>query len=68
MPTGTVKWFDARKGYGFIVPDDGTAEMFVHMNAVQRAGLDALTEGQRVEYQLVREKRRSAAVNLRIIE
>ena len=50
MPTGTVKWFNATKGYGFIAPDDGTEDIFVHVSAVERAGLGMLREGQRVSF------------------
>ena len=53
MATGTVKWFNATKGFGFIQPDDGSKDAFVHISAVQRAGLDTLREGQKVEYELV---------------
>ncbi len=53
MPTGTVKWFDATKGYGFISPDDGGKDAFVHITEVQRSGLDGLNEGQKVTYELV---------------
>lgn len=53
MPTGTVKWFDTVKGYGFIHPDDGSKDAFVHISAVQRAGLTSLSEGQKVSYELV---------------
>jgi len=53
MPTGTVKWFNATKGYGFIVPDDGGKDAFVHITAVERAGLKELREGQKLEYELV---------------
>jgi cold shock protein len=48
MPTGTVKWFDATKGYGFIQPKDGSPDVFVHVSAVERAGMDTLQEGQKV--------------------
>jgi CspA family cold shock protein len=68
MPTGTVKWFNTTKGFGFIAPDDGGKDAFVHITAVQRAGLQSLEEGQRVEFELVsgRDNRQSAD-NIRII-
>ena len=52
MPTGTVKWFNAAKGYGFIEPEDGSNDAFVHISAVERAGLATLTEGQRLSFEL----------------
>ncbi|MCH7631168.1 MAG: cold-shock protein [Proteobacteria bacterium] len=52
MATGTVKWFNGRKGYGFIVPDEGDSDVFVHITAVQEAGLETLEEGQKVEFEL----------------
>jgi CspA family cold shock protein len=52
MARGTVKWFNPAKGYGFIIPEDGNKDVFVHISAVQRAGLASLTEGQRIEYEL----------------
>ena len=52
MTTGTVKWFNATKGYGFIQPDDGSKDAFVHISAVERAGLKSLREGQKVNYEL----------------
>ncbi|HEY2177515.1 MAG TPA: cold-shock protein [Caulobacteraceae bacterium] len=55
MPTGTVKWFNGQKGYGFIQPDAGGADVFVHVSAVERAGLDALREGQKITYELERD-------------
>jgi CspA family cold shock protein len=57
MATGTVKWFNATKGYGFIQPDAGGADVFVHVSAVERAGLRSLSEGQHVTYELERDKR-----------
>ena len=53
MPTGTVKWFNTAKGYGFIAPEDGSKDAFVHISALEAAGLTALNEGQKVEYELV---------------
>lgn len=52
MPTGTVKWFNATKGYGFIEPDEGGNDVFVHISAVQNAGMESLNEGQKVSYEL----------------
>ena len=57
MATGTVKWFNATKGYGFIQPDDGSADVFVHISAVERAGMRSLTDGQKIRYELVQDKR-----------
>ena len=53
MPIGIVKWFNPTKGYGFIQPDDGSKDAFVHISAVERAGLRSLNEGQKIEYELV---------------
>ncbi|MCZ6607345.1 MAG: cold-shock protein [Alphaproteobacteria bacterium] len=65
MPVGTVKWFNPAKGYGFIEPEDGGNDAFVHISAVERAGLTILREGQKVEYELVpNDKGKSAAENL----
>jgi CspA family cold shock protein len=64
MAVGIVKWFNATKGYGFIQPEGGGNDVFVHVTAVQRAGLDKLDEGQRVRYELVRDRGRVAAGNL----
>ncbi len=57
MATGTVKWFNATKGFGFIQPDDGGQDAFVHISAVERAGMQSLPEGQKVSYELVSDKR-----------
>ena len=65
MPAGTVKWFNPTKGYGFIQPDDGSKDAFVHISAVERAGLTTLREGQKVEYELVTgQNGKSSAENL----
>ena len=64
MAVGTVKWFNATKGYGFIQPADGGADVFVHVTAVQRAGLHSLAEGQRIRFEVVRDRGKLAADNL----
>jgi CspA family cold shock protein len=67
MVTGTVKWFNATKGYGFIQPDDGSKDVFVHVSDVERSGMDSLREGQKISFE-VREDprtRKSSATNLR---
>lgn len=69
MATGKVKWFNTVKGFGFIEPDDGSSDAFVHISAVQKAGLSGLREGQAVEYELVPGQRgRSSAENLRALD
>jgi CspA family cold shock protein len=65
MPVGTVKWFNATKGFGFIMPSDGGKDVFVHITAVQAAGLKGLNEGQKVNYDLVTERGKTAAANLK---
>jgi CspA family cold shock protein len=67
MYTGTVKWFNATKGFGFIQPDDGSKDAFVHISAVERAGLNNLVEGQKIQFDLVSDKRsgKLSAENLR---
>ena len=64
MSTGTVKWFNETKGYGFIQPDDGGKDVFVHISAVERAGLRTLNEGQKVTYDLQSERGKTSATNL----
>jgi len=65
MPTGTVKWFNPTKGYGFIQPQDGGRDVFVHISAVERAGLSSLNEGQTVEYEIVSNRGKESADNLK---
>ncbi len=66
MAKGKVKWFNTQKGFGFIVPDDGGKDVFVHISAVERSGLKGLTENQAIEYDLQTEKGKTAAVNLKV--
>lgn len=69
MPTGTVKWFNATKGFGFIAPDEGGNDAFVHITAVKKAGLMSLEEGQRVEFEMAAARNgRTAADDLRLID
>jgi cold shock protein len=67
MTQGTVKWFDSRKGFGFIQPDDGGKDVFVHISAVERAGMAGLNEGQKIAFEVVADRRngKSSAENLR---
>ena len=65
MATGTVKWFNAQKGYGFIQPADGSKDVFVHVTAVERAGLRTLNESQQVSYEIQMDRGKPAAVNLK---
>jgi CspA family cold shock protein len=69
MSTGTVKWFNAQKGFGFIQPDDGGKDVFVHISAVERAGMSNLNEGQKLSYELAQDKRsgKTSADQLRAV-
>jgi cold shock protein len=69
MSTGSVKWFNGQKGFGFIQPDDGGKDVFVHISAVERAGMRDLNEGQKISYDVVADRRtgKSAADNLRAV-
>jgi cold shock protein len=69
MTQGTVKWFNSQKGYGFIQPDDGGNDVFVHISAVERAGMRSLNEGQKVSFELVADRKtgKSSASNLRTV-
>jgi CspA family cold shock protein len=64
MATGTVKFFNTQKGFGFITPSDGSRDVFVHISAVERAGMSTLNEGQRLTYDIVTERGKQAAANL----
>ena len=64
MATGTVKWFNPTKGFGFITPETGHSDVFVHISAVEKAGLGTLTEGQRISYEVISERGKNAASNL----
>ncbi|MCG5242729.1 cold-shock protein [Azospirillum doebereinerae] len=69
MTSGTVKWFNTTKGYGFIAPEAGAKDIFVHITAVQRSGLHALAEGQRVEFEVARgDNGKDSAVNISVVE
>jgi CspA family cold shock protein len=65
MASGTVKWFNTTKGYGFIMPQDGGKDVFVHITAVQAAGLRGLDEGQKITFEVVTERGKAAATNLK---
>jgi cold shock protein len=69
MSTGTVKWFNGQKGFGFIQPDDGGADVFVHISAVERAGMSGLNEGQKISYEIVQDRRsgKSSADHLKAV-
>lgn len=67
MAVGTVKWFNPEKGFGFIQPEGGSKDVFVHISAVQQAGLHTLTEGQKVSFELVTQRGKTAAGNLKLV-
>jgi CspA family cold shock protein len=66
MATGTVKWFNPTKGYGFVQPADGGKDVFVHISAVEKAGLSTLNEGQKISYEIVENRGKSSAENIRV--
>jgi len=68
LAIGTVKWFNAQKGYGFIQPQGGGKDVFVHISAVERAGLGTLNEGQKVKYEVARDRGKEAAANLALAD
>ncbi len=69
MTIGTVKWFNSAKGFGFLAPEDGSKDAFVHISALERAGISSLSEGQRVEYELQSgQKGKSSAENLKLVD
>lgn len=65
--TGTVKWFNPTKGFGFIVPDNGGKDVFVHISAVEKAGLKTLNEGQKVQFELQENRGKEAATDIRVV-
>jgi cold shock protein len=69
MATGTVKWFNSTKGFGFIEPDQGGTDVFVHISAVERSGMNGLNEGQKISFEVVQDKRsgKNSAENLRAV-
>jgi len=66
MANGTVKWFNPTKGYGFIAPDNGGSDVFVHISAVEKAGLSSLNEGQKISYEIATNKGKESAANLKL--
>jgi CspA family cold shock protein len=66
MPSGTVKWFNGQKGFGFIQPDDGGKDVFLHISAVERAGLSNVNEGAKIEYEIVSERGKESAGNIKL--
>ena len=67
MSTGKIKWFNAKKGFGFIQPDEGSKDVFVHISAVERAGIGLLSEGQAISFEIVRDRGKESAGNLKLI-
>ena len=67
MKTGTVKFFNTQKGFGFITPEDGSTDMFVHITAIQQAGLDSLNEGQKISFDIEDNRGKDTATNIKVI-
>ena len=67
MANGTVKWFNPTKGYGFIAPEDGSSDVFVHVSAIEKAGLSTLNEGQKVSFELATNKGKTSAADLKLL-
>ena len=67
MTQGKIKWFDSKKGYGFIIPDDGSKDTFLHISALQKAGIDTLDEGEAITYNLAEERGKQSAVDIQKI-
>lgn len=67
MATGTVKWFNPTKGYGFIAPDEGGSDVFVHVSAVEQAGLNGLDDGQKISYEIAENRGKNSAVDLELL-
>lgn len=67
MANGTVKWFSAQRGFGFITPSDGATDVFVHISALENAGLSSLNEGQKVSFDLAQERGKTKAVNIAVV-
>ncbi len=68
MATGTVKWFNPNKGYGFIAPDEGGKDVFVHISAVEKAGIDRLNDGQKVNYEIIENRGKESADELKLVD
>lgn len=66
MANGTVKWFNPTKGYGFVAPEDGSSDVFVHISAVEQAGFSGLNEGQKISYEITSDKGKTSATNLKL--
>ncbi len=68
MATGTVKWFNPTKGYGFIAPDSGDKDVFVHISAVEKSGIGSLNEGQKLNYEIANSRGKESAANLQLVD